>query len=680
MGSAFARRAGSLLVLLLLSTAACTDDPPPPAAPHAASSLSAVERTAVNLIGSSEPVRVTAAELTPENKRELESWPDLSVAVGTPVEVEAATIPADGIRILRRYATALPPGTTATLAFLDPDIQTWRAVPSTIAADRLSVSAVVHHLSLWTDFTSAVTDCAQAIGDCAYYHVGKIFSDRAEAPTCRSGLEKPAAQRRPDWVDTVSYIEFNRNNPVLICAGPNGDGDKLEVKATVNRSFGFVAEVTSEAGNVRNTTSDAADLGDAISDATHIDDTFSKSIEALLRGNSLVAGTETYSFELSEDEGRRAPQQLLVMKPPNTTEFLMSLLARLVGKDLDDKANGMLAAAILVGSCGTDVRDAKDDSSWGKALLSCTEGLDDATARRLSTFLDKRGVDKPGFKAGYIVARASIYLALVGPAFESMNYVAERNTADSARSVSLFVRIDAVNRATFKTAEVPAYCDNVPAERLKAGTTTKGGPGQGWISGDEPAAFADLGHLGYKQGVVTYQCTAGGVGWPGVVLDVGAGGKLLHSYKLEKLQLFGDRSSTTSVKANGDSVVVSWSDHQGAGNLEVKHQTTFRVVGGEFQPSDRVTSYSCDATAQVVLNAAAKRDRANLDDRGAVSDQAWTALLEQVPAGGEANALPCDDVGGGQHLSEAYFDSGSLSLLLRRNSGRYGWQVTDVPA
>lgn len=449
----------------------------------------------------------------------------------------------------------------------------------------------------------------------------------------------------------------------------------------MNRGFGFVADATSQADHVRNTTADVTDLGDAVGDASHIDDTFGKSVEALLLGNKLVAGTETYSFELSEDEGRRAPQQLLVMKPPNTTEFLLSLLARLVGTDLDNKADGLLAAAILVGSCGTDVQDAKDDASWGKALLSCTEGLDARVAGRLSTYLLKRGTKNPGVTAGKIVGRASIYLALVGPVFESMNYLAERSTPDSARSVSLFVRPEGVTRSTFKTAEVPAYCANVPAQRLKGGTTTKGGPGQGWIDGGAPAAFLDLGHLGYKQGVATYQCTAGGVGWPGIVLVVGAGGKFLHSYKLEKLQLFGDRTGTTAVKSDGDSVVVSWSDHVGAGGLETQHRTTFRLADGELHPSDRITSYSCSAVAKVVLDAVAQRDRSSLDDAQVVSDQAWAELVGSIQQGEDASPGECEDVGDGEHLSEVYLDQGSVSLVLRRTStGPYGWRLVAVPA
>lgn len=205
--SAFARRTGSLvLVLLLLVVSGCTTDPPPPPTPSASS---AVARTTAEPVSSSEPVRVTPAQLTPENKRELESWPDLSLAVGTPVKVEADQIPTEGIRISRSYAKPLPAGASATLAFFDPTIQTWRAVPSVIASDRLSVSAVVHHLSVWTDFVGGVSECVQAAADCAYYHVGKIFSARAEAPTCRSGLNNG----RPDWVDMVSFTSCRGTTP-----------------------------------------------------------------------------------------------------------------------------------------------------------------------------------------------------------------------------------------------------------------------------------------------------------------------------------------------------------------------------------------------------------------------------------------------------------------------------------
>lgn len=80
---------------------------------------------------------------------------------------------------------------------------------------------MVHHLSSWTDFVSgtqkamkSIGNAAAGIADWAYYNVGKIFDTRVDAPQCSS--------KKPDWVDSTTFIETQRNNSILFCAGGQG--------------------------------------------------------------------------------------------------------------------------------------------------------------------------------------------------------------------------------------------------------------------------------------------------------------------------------------------------------------------------------------------------------------------------------------------------------------------------
>lgn len=159
--------------------------------------------TAVASDGSIE-VRIKPAQLDTAQRAGLTNdWPDeLSLAVGEPVELDADTVPDAGIVVTRRYSEPLPDQVTATLAFYDPDLPGWRAVASEVAADRLSVSATVHHLSRWTDFVGGLGDAAQTIGGYAaqggawlYTQVGKAFSTRIDQPRC-----KGSDPTNPDWV------------------------------------------------------------------------------------------------------------------------------------------------------------------------------------------------------------------------------------------------------------------------------------------------------------------------------------------------------------------------------------------------------------------------------------------------------------------------------------------------
>ena len=82
---------------------------------------------------------------------------DLGVIAGTPFEINVdGPIGNDGVVITKTYPVALPEGMVATLAYFDEAVGDWVTVPSVVSEDRLSVSAVTDHLSIWVDLFNAV--------------------------------------------------------------------------------------------------------------------------------------------------------------------------------------------------------------------------------------------------------------------------------------------------------------------------------------------------------------------------------------------------------------------------------------------------------------------------------------------------------------------------------------------
>src|SRR5690606_20728689 len=114
--------------------------------------------------------------------------------------------------------------------------------PSALSEDRRTVSAVVHHLSTWTDITGGLANIGESIGnawsdvaDWGYYQVGNVFDVRVDEPTC-SG--------KPSWVDSTTFIATQRNISLLFCTGVDAQQPHLVVaKVRVNRGFAFQAHI-----------------------------------------------------------------------------------------------------------------------------------------------------------------------------------------------------------------------------------------------------------------------------------------------------------------------------------------------------------------------------------------------------------------------------------------------------
>jgi hypothetical protein len=117
------------------------------------------------------------------------------------------------------------------------------------------------------------------------------------------------------------------------------------------------------------------------------------------------------------------------------------VLGELAGTDLTTKADGYAAAVVSLAKCAKDVRGAHDGALLTKAAISCVSAIDEDVAKQLAVFLDKRGVKNAGKLAGKIVGKVTIYLALVGPVFDGLNYWVEGSAADSTHTVTVFPKI-----------------------------------------------------------------------------------------------------------------------------------------------------------------------------------------------------------------------------------------------
>lgn len=439
----FRKSLAILTATLLLAACTSNADSSP-----SASTRADVGRTAVVVPGTDVKAKLTGPKLTPEQDAAMKDWGDFPIAVGKPVEVKLdAALPPEGLTIIRTYDKPLPEDSAATIAYFDANYGTWVAVASTVAADRKSVSATVHHLSLWTDIVSfgqgamdAVKEGLASAADWGYYQVGKIFDIRVDAPTCDSG--------KPEWLDSVTTIEANRNNSILFCTGIDKKVPGLAVvKARVNRGFGFNANFPSTSWTY-NSTIDKKAMEEIVKTLTELDQVVAGSFRDALADGNMVGPGEEFSLGLSEAQARAAQSGLaLRMDPQPVLPFLITELGQIAMTDLSLKADGYVAAAMALAKCAKDLKGVQGFGSTSKALVSCLGSVDEAVAKQLATYLMKRGVKDAGKLAGRIIGKLVVVLAVIGPVFNGMNYWAEQSPDLAAgRTVTLFPKVIAKPR------------------------------------------------------------------------------------------------------------------------------------------------------------------------------------------------------------------------------------------
>ncbi|WP_406832826.1 hypothetical protein ABEG17_08390 [Pedococcus sp. KACC 23699] len=423
----------------------------------------------------------------------------LPLAVGQPSDITSdGPIGPAGVTITRRYITALPADAAATLAYFDEAAQTWIAVPSTVARDRRSVSATVHHLSRWNDFVSAASATAAATiegaADWTYFHFGQVFDVRADTPTC--------ATPRPGWVKDATFIAPDRNNPILFCVGKDPkDAGTVVVKARVNRGFGFDWTTPSQTTWTWNSGVDQSARQDILNALSGLDEVFATSGRAFASGTRFVNAGEEIDVGFSESQARAAgTDPILQFTPQDAFGFLVGLVGNLTGADLMSKADGPVVAAVTLAQCAVDVRSATTGARALKAAISCEALLDDhVVVKQVASYLLKRGIVKPGDLAPKLVGRATIALALAGPVFNSLNYSFERTGSKYARNVTLVPTTPVASTWNYQQLRLPAgVCQpDAPAVTLRNGVAKNhsagsidvfGGDGTFYVSLDESAA------------------------------------------------------------------------------------------------------------------------------------------------------------------------------------------------
>lgn len=118
------------------------------------------------------------------------------------------------------------------------------------------------------------------------------------------------------------------------------------------------------------------------------------------------------------------------------------MTAGLVGQAAKDSLGGWVGTVVSLGSCVRQLNNVEDVLDAAKAALNCIGLADEAIAKKVAVGLLRARPEltpqQAGKQAGGIVGRISIYLALVGPVFSSMNYLAELNSVPASRQLSVY--------------------------------------------------------------------------------------------------------------------------------------------------------------------------------------------------------------------------------------------------
>ena len=425
--------------------------------------------------GASSVIEVSAPEITEAELEGLTTWWSMGALVTVPARFEVhGGMPAGGVRLTRTYAAPLPAGVEASFVYFDPTLRGWKLTESVLSADRRTLTAEVHHLSDWADIVfggpgpmevardslaaagaTVVNAAARGLDQAAafqqsvqqafveglewgYYGVGAIFDVRVDRPQCKGKV--------PDWVLGAVEPAHDKNNPILFCVGrdPRRD-DLIVIKARINRGFGFFARTAVEPDWIHNSTYDQGLVDSSLKIVAGLDRAFATKITEVTGGGRLVGPGEEIALGFTEDQVREAEgHPLLILSLPGPEGFLASVIAKQLVSSGLDASHSVITGVLTLATCVDDIAKIRDNLlAIPAAAVSCLEANDDAVARKISLALVKnkhRTAKEAGEIAGKAIARAAIYLALVGPAFNILNWAAEHAVDEAIRSVSVFAK------------------------------------------------------------------------------------------------------------------------------------------------------------------------------------------------------------------------------------------------
>ena len=140
---------------------------------------------------------------------------------------------------------------------------------------------------------------------------------------------------------------------------------------------------------------------------------------------------------------------------------------------------------------------------------------------------------------------------------------------------------DRMTVSDLRHAVVPAYCD-MPRQRLHHNKTARRYlPRQGWMDLDRPGQPIAA-HLqpGRRNLVATYSCTAGGVGWPQVVVAYSPRGRLIDALRLFHYS-HQEHADVRRWRAVDHRIRMHWVSYEGAGFDIHRHHSWITLHRGQ---------------------------------------------------------------------------------------------------
>jgi hypothetical protein len=447
--------AAVLATALLLGVVACA---PPAAEPDA--EPSALE---VRMDGDVQPTVTVPATFEQPLLQDLSQLGTLSdVIFGTPVEITLdGDIPESGATLTRTYAAPLPEDSVGSFAFWDAEFQTWTAVPTTLSDDRRTVTAVVHHFSLWNDFVAGssaaignVRDAAVNAGqtvtewtgtalnaageglttaaEALHWSVGNIFTTRVELPECDLST--------PNWVIDLP-VSTEVDDPVRFCAGHDAaDSELLVIKARANRGYGFPVALATDAAWEYNSTSESS-LATTIATVGQVDAVIGESMAQLFNEGRYVGAGDEISFGIATSALRAVDAEYLLELPaPSIEQFVVGTVSQLLVGWGVSKTEGTLAAAIVVANCLSKLGLQRDVGTAAGTILTCATGAGDLLTKTLEKSLVAQGYGRT--PAGKLIGKMSMALAFLPAAISTADYFAELAFPRNVRALTITVDPD----------------------------------------------------------------------------------------------------------------------------------------------------------------------------------------------------------------------------------------------
>jgi hypothetical protein len=334
--------------------------------------------------------------------------------------------------ILRRTLTqALPAGDLAALVFFDARQRAWRAVPTTISADRRTLTARVHHFSIWDDVE---------------YGAGWLLDTRVDPPMCDGSP--------PSWVDDHGGVVFvdDENAPLRWCVGHDPKNSSLlVVKLIVNRSYGMAVRPSVTPVRIDDSPLGAGPRGLATRLLTRSLSTPGKLGDAFGGEIPAIPGLEV-DLWFTEAQVRKTVGSPLVHVARAANEAMAGLTYTEIQKITGDESIvgrrvAAVSALVAIAQCGDDLIRPFTKHQWSsvvKGAIACltdnAEAIGKDVALTLTTVLPNESPKVLG-KIGGKVGGKLWQVWATGAAFQFATWSADQKLIDAAFDLRIFPKI-----------------------------------------------------------------------------------------------------------------------------------------------------------------------------------------------------------------------------------------------